>query len=304
MKEEFKHLILNLGDVSMEEQLGVYYIDMRPSKVHYTEDLYGGGFDENEVPKTGKGYFPINIAQYCFILHAEYLGNQDKKTLKLLKNNIDKLEELQTEDEENCVWWHSHDKTRFGMDLPWASAMAQGEGISAYLRYYQITGEEKYLNYAKKAFHFMHTETSKKGVRRRDENGYLWLEEYPSEPPSYVLNGFIYALFGIYDLYRITKDEKAKQDIEECIRTLKDNIHRYDTGYWSIYDLRFKELVRYYYQKNVHVPQLEILYRLTGEEVFLKYKKKWEKTVNPFNYTFVKIMYRVLPRWRAKSWRL
>ncbi len=46
MKEERKNITLPLGHVSMSETLGAYYIDMRPAAVHYTENLYGGDFDD------------------------------------------------------------------------------------------------------------------------------------------------------------------------------------------------------------------------------------------------------------------
>ena len=85
----------------------------------------------------------------------------------------------------------------------------------------------------------------------------------------------------------------VKKNIDLCINTLKKNIHKYDAGFWSRYDLLKHELVRYYYQKNVHVPQLEVLYKLTKEPLFLKYKQKWENNLSPINYLFVKLMYRI-----------
>lgn len=307
MQEELKHIKLELGEVSLLQELGSYYIDMRPAKLHYTENIYDGGFDDEGIPYCGglkeKNYFPINIAQFGFILHAEYLESKQVETLHQLKKCIDKLEELATITENDCVWWHNYEELKYKIAAPWASAMAQGEIISLFLRYYQITGEEKYLDLSKRAFHFMKNDVSQKGVRRIDANGDLWLEEYPSSPPSFVLNGFIYAIFGFYDLYRVTGEAEVKEDIDACIMTIKKNLHRFDAGYWSYYDLLKKELVRYYYQKNVHVPQLEVLYLLTSDPIFLKYKVKWERTVNPINFAFVQLMYRILPRWRNKSFR-
>ena len=104
-------------------------------------------------------------------------------------------------------------------------------------------------------------------------------------------------MWGLYDLYRVTKDEAVKSEIDLCVSTLKNTLHKYDVGYWSLYDQRNSELVRYYYQKNVHVPQMEIMYDLTGEEIFQMYYKKWKRTVTPFHYSLVFIMYRVRPRW-------
>jgi len=176
--------------------------------------------------------------------------------------------------------------------------MDQGQALSFYARYYQITKEEHFLNQCKKIAAYFEVDIQDGGFKRIDDNGNLWFEEYPSKEPSYVLNGFVYALYGLIDFYRVNNDQKIKKIIDQCFTTLKESIHLYDSGYWSYYDQLKKELVRYYYQKNVHVPQLESIYLLTNEKIFLKYYKKWKKTMNPINYAFVQIMYRVLPRFR------
>lgn len=308
MKEESKKITLKTGTINLDTDLGAYYIDMRPALIHYTDNIYNGGFDEEGVPMCGiEGrleYFPINIAQYGFILHADYLENGNKETLQRLNKCVEKLVQLADVDENTCIWWHRYRETKYQLEAPWASAMAQGEIISLFLRYYQLTGEEKYLQLSQKAFHFLSVKVEDGGVRRYDENGDLWLEEYPSDPPSFVLNGFLYALFGLYDLFRVTGDLLVRKEIELCLTTLKNNLHKFDAGYWSYYDLQKRELVRYYYQKNVHVPQMEVMYLLTHNKLFLKYKEKWEKTVNPVNFFFVRIMYRILPRWRNKSLKI
>lgn len=305
MKEESKKIKLILGNVSQDEELGIYYIDMRAAKIHYTNNIYEGGFDDHGVPFCGSGdakfYFPINIAQFGFMLHADYLEKRDYKTLNQLKNCVEKLVELATIDYKECIWWHQHKELKYNINAPWASAMAQGEVISLFLRYYQITREEQYLELSKKAFHFLRNDVSEKGVRRYDNFGDLWFEEYPSNPSSYVLNGFIYTLFGLYDLYRVIGDKEVKEDIEACLKTLRNNLHRFDAGYWSYYDLLKKELVRFYYQKNVHVPQMTILYLLTQDPIFKYFAMRWDKQLTPWNYMLVRIMYRVLPRWRMKT---
>lgn len=309
MREESKKIKLELGNVSLEPKLGSYYIDMRPAMIHYSDNIYDGQFDENGVPMCGfedggYSYFPINIAQYGFMLHAEWLETKDEKTLDQLKANLKQLEKLKTETEEDCVWYHSHFEAKYHIAAPWPSAMAQGECISFYLRMYQILGDESLLKTAIKSYQFLDKDVANNGVKRIDADGNLWYEEYPSTPPSYVLNGFIYTLFGLYDLLRVTQRQDVKMNIDRCLKTLKDNLDKFDAGYWSYYDLLKKELVRYYYQKNVHVPQLKVLAMLTGDPIFQNYATKWENHLTPWNYMLVKIMYRILPRWRKKSFKL
>jgi heparosan-N-sulfate-glucuronate 5-epimerase len=306
MQEENKDIKLDLGTVSLDGVLGAYYIDMRPALIHYTDNIYYGKLDEQGVPMIGIGndefeYSYVNIAQYGFMLHANWLETRSEQTLNLLKFNLAVLDKLKTETETTCVWYHHHFEAKYNIAAPWASAMAQGECISFYLRMYQILGDEKLLAIAGKAFQFLELDVKDGGVKRMDQDGNLWYEEYPSEPPSYVLNGFIYTLFGLYDLYRITQRREVKEKIDACVKTLVDNLHKFDAGYWSYYDLLKKELVRYYYQKNVHVPQLKALYILTKEPIFHYYAIRWENQLTKLNYLLVKIMYRILPRRRSKS---
>ena len=300
MREESRKIQLTLGDVSLNKELGSYYIDMRPALTHYTDNIYDGGFDENGVPMCGINgelhYFPINIAQYTFILHANWLENKDPVLLKTLNNCLQVLEKNKTVKNNYCAWLTNYYNKKYNIEAPWPSAMAQGEVISFYLRMYQIHKDDSLINTAIQAYNFLKVEYKDGGVRRYDNNGNLWFEEYPTKEPSFVLNGFIYTIFGLYDLFRVTGRKDVKKDIEECIETLKKNLHKYDLGYWSIYDQLKKELVRYYYQKNVHVPQLQVLYLLTKENIFKFYYEKWAKQINSLNFTFVKFMYRIRPR--------
>lgn len=304
MAQEYKNIQLELGDTSLSTELGIYYIDFTDSLVHYESDFYGDK-DENGIPMVGKGknasYNPINLAQYGLLLHALWIKTKEESYLQKMKLCVAILWKLMIEDEYYCVWRYNYESSRHSLSKGWPSAMAQGQCISLFLRFYQIVHDEKYLVASQKAFQFLlEVTTDKGGARNYDKEGNLWLEEYPTPNekggPSCVLNGFIYALWGLYDLYRVTKNPIVKQEIDACVLTLKNTLHKFDVGYWSLYDCYTKELVRYYYQKNVHTPQLEVMYHLTNEPLFGQYARKWKKTVNPINFAFVQLMYRIRPR--------
>jgi hypothetical protein len=245
MKEERKDITLRVGDVSMSETLGAYDIDMRPAIVRYTENLYGGAFDGHGVPMIASSgerrYYPVSIAQYGFMLHADWLETGAASTMETLERCLDVLEDVKAEDERHCVWWHQFPDSRYALEPTWAFAMAQGELISLYLRLWQALDRPSLLESARKANRFMRVPVEEGGVRYHDEQGNLWREEYPSKVPSLVLNGFIYALFGLYDLYRVGGDPEVKADIDACIATLRARIRDFDSGYWSSYDLEKRE---------------------------------------------------------------
>ena len=97
--------------------------------------------------------------------------------------------------------------------------MDQGQALSFYIRYFQLTNNEYYLLQAEKIVAFFDLNVEDGGFKRIDKNGNLWYEEYPSSEPSYVLNGFIFALYGLIDFYRVTNDQKVKKTIDSCFST-------------------------------------------------------------------------------------
>jgi hypothetical protein len=78
--------------------------------------------------------------------------------------------------------------------------------------------------------------TAEGGVRARLGAGFF-LEEYPTDPPSLVLNGGIFALWGYRDVAVALGDEEAHREFERGVDTLAGNLQRWDTGSWSRYDL-------------------------------------------------------------------
>lgn len=79
--------------------------------------------------------------------------------------------------------------------------MGQGHAISLLARaYHHSGGDRRYLNAALDGLKPFRVPSSKGGVRATFLNKYHWYEEYPTKPASFVLNGFIYSLLGLYDL--------------------------------------------------------------------------------------------------------
>ena len=91
--------------------------------------------------------------------------------------------------------------------------MAQGHALSVLSRAFHVTGDEEYLNAAVKGLHIFEKVSSEEkklslqpvseGGVRADLFGSPWFEEYPTQPSTFVLNGFIYSLIGLYDLSQV-----------------------------------------------------------------------------------------------------
>lgn len=291
-----------IGNVSYDPLLEKYYQDFTEAIVHYN-DCYFGEFDSKGIPMVGFGkdahYSQIYIIQLGLIAHDLILKNiNQEENLKILEKCINWLLENEEIFHGSIIWRNNFANDRYYLQSGWVSSMYQGQIISLYLRYGQLTNQLDYFTEKSlKIYSFFNFDYAQGGVKRRDELNNLWFEEYPSPKPSFVLNGFIYTLFGIIDLYRITKDAAIKDVIDECIVTLEVNLEKYSLNYWSIYDQLHKELASRYYHKNIHIPLMDIMHQLTKKQIFLDYKLKWEKQLNnPFNHFIVEIMYRLRPR--------
>src|SRR5262249_37505012 len=149
---------------------------------------------------------------------------------------------------------------------------------SALLRGYQVLGERSLLEEATAAFRALDRVVEAGGVRAIDECGHLWFEEYPLTPHIHVLNGFIFALWGVLDFARATGDEEAWHWWEVGVKTLKARVRGFDCGFWSLYDLRYRDLASVHYHTQIHSPQLEAMYALTGAKIFREQAEQWRKT--------------------------
>jgi heparosan-N-sulfate-glucuronate 5-epimerase len=148
----------------------------------------------------------------------------------------------------------------YALDPPWVSAMAQGEGASLLVRVYAETDEERYADAARRALRLMRVPSAEGGACA-PLGGHMLPEEYPTQPASFVLNGTIFALWGLRDVAVGLDDSGAAAAFEEGLDALSASIHRWDTGGWSLYDLyphRVDNVASRAYHE-LHVTQLEAM---------------------------------------------
>lgn len=148
----------------------------------------------------------------------------------------------------------------------WISAMAQGHCASLLVRLYLATGRDEFAEAARLALEPYDVPTEDGGVQARLPDGRALPEEYPTRPASYVLNGAIFALWGLYDVGVGLGDAAAGRAFDDVVDALAENLHRWDLGYWSRYDLYRHPLLTNVASTSyhvLHVNQLRVLSRLT-----------------------------------------
>jgi heparosan-N-sulfate-glucuronate 5-epimerase len=185
----------------------------------------------------------------------------------------------------------------------WASAMAQGEAASLLVRAATALDAPEMLEDARIAAMSLMETNSPLVAQTRD--GPV-LQEYPTTPPSHVLNGWIFALWGLYDVAQLTGDERAAASFENGVDALAARLPLYSTGLrWSRYDLfphRIVHVASPFYHR-LHIEQLRALDVLASRPAFNAHAAWWETGLrNPAIRTMAvtrKIAFRVLnPRRR------
>jgi hypothetical protein len=262
---------------SESSNLGKYYLDFS-SKYYYPDNFSGEGIPLFKVNSALDVYQPTVICQYALGIYEllERKRLDDRDLAKKFFTQADWLIKNKSALNHGVGWKLNFDISDYELKSPWISALTQGEAISVLCRAYKLSGKEIYLKAAESAMEPFLFDVSEGGVKNYFREIPVY-EEYPSTRANVVLNGFIFSLFGIYDLYLTNNSTLAKEIFVQGIRSLLSLLAYFDTGIWSLYNLyRFpgKYLASYKYHR-LHIEQLKALYILTSETVFHDYYNRW-----------------------------
>jgi hypothetical protein len=207
-----------------------YYIDLRV-KARSSDLEVAWPWAPGEAPW-------VSFSQLGLGSYERYLAGDGDEWLSLARQVGDRLCDHQLrEGRRRGGFEHAFDFPHtFPLRAPWISSMAQGEGSSLLVRLHLETGEQAYADAALLALEPLYVRTPEGGAMELLD-GRPFLEEYPTEPPSFVLNGGIFSLWGLYDAGLGLGDQRAAQAFEDGVDSLVANLHRWDTGWWSRYDL-------------------------------------------------------------------
>lgn len=292
----FWHETPAVNPLARFDVLGPYYMTFEEKA------LYPGPFDDNGIPlldyhgTIGKQYYSIAISQYA-------LGNYNR--FKKTGNSVNRdrfianvewlLDNLNPNGHGTYLWTHTFDFEYFRpLKAPWYSGLAQGQGLSSLVRAYAETGESKFAIAADQVYETLKLPIQDGGVAYRDDTDFPWIEEYLVDPPTHILNGFIWALWGIYDYWLLTKKDAAFKLFQSYVDTIVKNLGQYDSGFWSYYELtpqRIKCLASNFYH-SLHIVQLRIMHEMTGHPDFLAYADKWSRYLDNPVYRAMALAYK------------
>lgn len=220
---------------------------------------------------------PEAAFQYALALHDQYLKTGESSWLKQFWHYVDYFLKRQT----NRGDW-SYEFDWFESKAPWSSALAQARGASVMLRAWLHTQDQIYLKAAVLAFSRFDEPHEQGGYSCFFKPaGCYYFEEYPQAPTA-VINGFMAALFGIWELYFWTKQPRFANLWQNGIFSLAEMLPHYTVQGWTLYDQDIRNgkvnlnSPRYH---ELMINYILILSLLSDDmPAFEQYYKLWSKT--------------------------
>lgn len=242
--------------------------------------------------KIGTFFNPSYLCTYALMNLNKFYRKSDEEAKEIFLEIANWLVENAKGHKGALVWTYDFDwrEGKSFLKNPWISAMSQGLAMSVLSRAYKLTKEKKFLKTAYKASSVFGMDVKDGGVRT-SEDGYFYYEEYPAKPYPRILDGFIFSLLGLYDLYSVERNKMIKGLFDDGIKTLEKNLPRWDFfGSWS----RYGSMLSSKEYNELNCVLLGVLYSLTEKRVFYNYSKKWStKNIvkNIFAYAFYVVLF-------------
>ena len=271
LKKWFK-MFFGKSVLHVNQNLGVFF---DPNSVHgYFNNMIDKVTSQSEIIGTEKVpelkiesgdyvIFPVAVFQYGLGAYDLFLKTNDERYLE----EFIKCADWSIDNQEESGAWNNF--FYIFPEHPYG-AMCQGEGVSLLIRAYKHTQKEHYLLSAKKAIDFM-VKPIEEGGTADYKNNEVIFKEYVHR--SIVLNGWIFAIFGLYD-YMLVSDE-YKELVEVSFSSLIAHLKDFDNGYWSLYSLDKKVASPFYH--SLHIAQLQAIYLVTGDSMVKDIKEKFER---------------------------
>jgi heparosan-N-sulfate-glucuronate 5-epimerase len=272
------HTLQGPGNLYSKNKVEGYYSDLT-AKVKSTSIFDSNGIPMNIRADGIKVYFPIAIAQYGLGAYDLYLLNQKTENY----NRFLKCCDWFVKEQDYNGGWDTF--KRIGADCSNGySAMAQGEAASLLIRAFLETNQNKYLYGAISAIQLMLRPIENGGTSRYIDNE-LYLEEFVEKETYCVLNGWVFAIFGIIDLLKVHYDKNIVTLLQRTLETLARSLNRYDRSFWSNYDLRGNIASPFYH--HLHISLLHVLNDLYPLKNFEIYEKKWYRYYSKKSYNWL-----------------
>lgn len=202
-------------------------------------------YDEAGIPRREMFgrlvYNPVFITQHGLRMWSLWATRGDRHALGVARQIGRWLLANQT---RGGRWLYEFDFPLAGinatMQSPWGSAMQQGQAMSLLTRLWRLDRDRRWLVAARRAVRPLLRPISDGYGMTAFFLGHPFYEEYPTQPSSFTLNGFMFTLIGLHDLASTGRAPVAKRLFQIGLRTLRVALPWYDrNGKTSAYHLSY-----------------------------------------------------------------
>lgn len=223
---------------------------------------------------------PVYLVQYALAALGGFRRTGDRRYLDRAVVNAERLVSLAEPDETGALWFpyaFPHRYYDVTMPVPWWSSMGQGQPLSLFCRLaVALPDDDRWRPLADATFRTFDgwRALGRPWITTMDAHGCLWFEEYAGDvEPLLVVNGHVFALYGLYDYAMLTGDPHAIDFFDGGATTIRAH---FDTirvpGGISYYCARDGYCQRPEWQNvgyhPIHIQQLRMLRAMTGDAWF------------------------------------
>lgn len=229
--------------------------------------------------RTLRTYNPAYVAWYALTSLERWLREDNAEGRRIFLRQVNWLETHAVQRADHSVVWpltFDWQEGACALKAPWISAMVQGLVISSLVRGYRLTGERRLLDLGRRATRVFTQLVEDGGVRTIEAGGAVY-EEYPGFPLPRVLDGSLFGLLGLYDLWVETNDGDVSDLFTAGITGLRHALPMWDyKGMWSWYGSHGYLCPPQYNKLNSVL--LRALARLSGDATLARFADAWDPT--------------------------
>lgn len=225
-------------------------------------------------PPTGDQINPEACFQFALGLHDRWLKEGDESLLEQFLQYARYFRDRQTDEGDFAYLFDYGGQLR----APWFSPLAQSRGASVMLRAYLITEDESFRSAALKALHKFRTPISEGGcLAYTARTGLPYFEEYPPDPTE-VINGFMAAAIGPWELALFLKASDCIELSALAKTSLEKMLPEFTLSWWSLYDQNRRETFPNYHSSRYHkmcIGYLRVLALMFESETIADHARIW-----------------------------
>ena len=159
------------------------------------------------------------------------------------------------------------DYKKFDLKGEVISGIIQAKVSSFFLRAYSATSDVKYLGWSKSALLACLKPRNQGGIMISSDGIKSWIEEYDTDKPSMVLNGFVFVLIAAAEYLSFEEDYHIRKALEDGLTTLlawlpqfrQGDDYLYSMYHWDISNVNYLGVMKYQFEHLYKVTQLQEL---------------------------------------------